>query len=55
MELAADKMDQLAGAYETQLATNGQKPTLSAVFLGSPFLSEDLTELAKGVASAEIV
>jgi hypothetical protein len=51
LELAADDRAELALAYEEQQAALGNRPTLSAVFLGSPFLSEDFEDLAVKSAS----
>lgn len=42
LELAADERAELAMAYEEALAAQGVRPEFSAVFLSSPFLSEDL-------------
>lgn len=47
VELVADERMELAMSYETQRAQTGQVPNLTAPFLGSLPLSEDLTALAK--------
>lgn len=46
LELAADNRSDLFMAYERQKAAQCVLPNESAVFLGSPFLSEDLLEIA---------
>jgi hypothetical protein len=46
LELAADKRVALIEGYEKQKAALGVRPNAASVFLGSPFLSEDLLDLA---------
>ena len=59
LELAADIRANLSETYELAKANNGMQPNFAAAFLGSPFLTEDLTMVAKqsahdvGVAALE--
>ncbi len=49
LEIAADDRAALALAIETARANMGQDPVMSAVFLGSPFLSEDFESIAESM------
>lgn len=47
LELAADTRAKLAMAFEIAKANAGFKPLFATAFLGSPYLTEDLTEVAE--------
>lgn len=53
LELAADKMGSLAEAAEIAKAERGIPPNLSVVFIPSPFLTEDLSDVAEQVAKED--
>lgn len=52
LELAADGRAKLANTLETARATMMQTPVFSSVFLSSPFLSEDLQDVASAADSS---
>lgn len=49
VELASDRAGELAMAAEKAKALLGQVPNLSAAFVDSPFLNEELVDMAKAV------
>jgi len=53
IELAADKREALSMDYEKQKALEVMPPNLSAVFLGSPYLSQPFEDLSKGSLKIE--
>lgn len=53
LELAADKVAEFAEAAEIAKAEQGIPPNLSAAFLASPFLTEDMQDLSKQIAKLD--